>query len=141
MATQQTWHQKHRDSLSFGQRLADTVAKGMGSWRFIVVQTAIVLIWMIINIIGYFRHWDPYPYILLTLLFSTQAALAAPMIMMAQNYQGERDRMQADQDFKTNVESKMEIEELQMRLNAIEIEKFDKLISMVEELKAEIRKA
>ncbi len=141
MATQKTWHQKHRDSLSFGQRLADAVAKGMGSWRFIVIQTTIVLIWMMINIVGYFRHWDPYPYILLTLLFSTQAALAAPMIMMAQNYQSDRDRIQADADYKTNVESKMEIEELQMRLNSIEIEKFDKLISMIEELKVEIRKA
>ena len=73
-------------------------------------------------------------YILLNLLFSTQAAYAAPIIMMAQNRQNERDRAQADEDFRTNVEAKKEIEELQVRLNAIEIDKLDKIITMLEKM-------
>src|SRR5262249_12326642 len=90
-----TWHDKHIDSLTFGQRLADSVATGMGSWRFIIIQTIIVAFWMILNVIAFIAHWDPYPFILLNLLFSTQAAYAAPIIMMAQNRQNERDRAQA----------------------------------------------
>jgi uncharacterized membrane protein len=92
MITKKTWHETHQESRGFGQRLADSVAKGMGSWRFIIIQTALVGLWMILNIIAYIDHWDPYPYILLNLLFSTQAAYAAPIIMMAQNRQNERDR-------------------------------------------------
>src|ERR1700749_2270045 len=128
------WHQKHTEEMSFGQRLADSVATGMGSWRFIIIQTIIVALWMVLNVVAIMYHWDPYPYILLNLLFSTQAAYAAPIIMMAQNRQNERDRAQADEDFRTNVEAKKEIEELQVRLNAIEIDKLDKIISMLEKM-------
>ena len=106
----------------------------MGSWRFIIIQTLIVVLWMGLNIVGFIRHWDPYPYILLNLLFSTQAAYAAPIIMMAQNRQGERDRIQANSDYQTNIEAKKEIEELMDRLNSIEIEKLDKIIQMLDRL-------
>jgi uncharacterized membrane protein len=129
-----TWHEKHRASLSLGQKVADGVANGMGSWRFIISQTVFVLLWMVLNVIGMFYHWDPYPFILLNLLFSTQAAYAAPIIMMAQNRQGERDRIQALQDFKTNVDAKKEIEALQIRLNTIETEKLDKILEIVKKL-------
>lgn len=135
MITKKTWHETHQESRGFGQRLADSVATGMGSWRFIIIQTGIVAIWMILNIIAYMDHWDPYPYILLNLLFSTQAAYAAPIIMMAQNRQNERDRIQANEDFRTNVEAKKEIEELQIRLNTIEVDKLDKIVAMLEEMK------
>ncbi|MDB5025290.1 MAG: hypothetical protein JWP78_3045 [Mucilaginibacter sp.] len=122
--------------MSFGQRLADSVATGMGSWRFIIIQSVIVAVWMLLNIIAYIDHWDPYPYILLNLLFSTQAAYAAPIIMMAQNRQNERDRLQANEDFRTNVEAKKEIEELQLRLNAIEVDKLDKILALLQEMTA-----
>ncbi len=128
------WHQKHKNEMTFGQRLADSVATGMGSWRFIIIQTIIVILWMALNVVAYVDHWDPYPYILLNLLFSTQAAYAAPIIMMAQNRQGERDRAQADEDFRTNVEAKKEIEELQVLLNKIELDKLDKIITMLERM-------
>lgn len=128
------WHQKHKEEMNFGQRLADSVATGMGSWRFIIIQTVIVIAWMGLNVIAYIGHWDPYPYILLNLLFSTQAAYAAPIIMMAQNRQNERDRAQADEDFKTNVEAKKEIEQLQVLLNKIELDKLDKIITMLEKM-------
>lgn len=128
----QTWHDKHRASLSFGQKIADKVANNMGSWTFIIVQSIIVLIWMTLNIIGLINHWDPYPFILLNLLFSTQAAYAAPIIMMAQNRQNERDRAQAIEDFHTNVGAKKEIEELQKTLARIEQLKLDKILELLE---------
>lgn len=135
MKNSKNWHTKHVESLSFGSRIADSVANGMGSWRFIIIQTILVILWMGLNIVGFFYHWDVYPFILLNLLFSTQAAYAAPIIMMAQNRQNERDRMHAEEDFKTNLDAKKEIEELTIKLNSIEIEKLDKMILMLEELK------
>lgn len=132
MEHSKTWHEKHKDESKFGQRLADAVASGMGSWRFIIIQTIIVAAWMIANVVGFIYHWDVYPYILLNLLFSTQAAYAAPIIMMAQNRQNERDRHHAEQDFKTNVEAKKEIEQLLEKLNSIEIEKLDKILTLLQ---------
>ena len=128
-----TWHEKHKASLSFGQRVADGVANGMGSWRFIIIQTILVVLWMALNIVGLIYHWDPYPFILLNLLFSTQAAYAAPIIMMAQNRQNERDRANAEEDYQTNIDAKLEIEALQKQLNSIELEKLDKIIQMLQE--------
>jgi uncharacterized membrane protein len=133
--SKKTWHDQHKDASTFGQRLADTVATGMGSWRFIIWQTIIVVIWMALNVVAIVGHWDPYPYILLNLVFSTQAAYAAPIIMMAQNRQSDRDRAQADADYMTNCEAKEEIEELQKRLNAIEVDKLDKIMAMLEEMR------
>lgn len=134
MANGKTWHAEHKESLGFGQRLADNVANGMGSWRFIIIQTMIVALWMGLNVVAILKHWDPYPYILLNLLFSTQAAYAAPIIMMAQNRQNERDRAHAEADFRTNVEAKKEIEELLEKLNSIEIDKLDKILAIVQKM-------
>ncbi|MFA6083868.1 DUF1003 domain-containing protein [Mucilaginibacter sp.] len=132
--TPKNWFQKHNDSMTFGERLADSVATGMGSWRFIIIQTIIVALWMTLNVIAIIYHWDPYPYILLNLLFSTQAAYAAPIIMMAQNRQSDRDRVKADEDFKTNVEAKKDIENLQIRLNKIDVDKLDKILALLEKM-------
>lgn len=136
-----TWHQKHENSLTFADRLADNVANGMGSWRFIIIQTVFVIIWMGLNAVGLIYHWDPYPFILLNLIFSTQAAYAAPIIMMSQNRQAARDRVQAQEDYQTNIDAKKEIEALQIRLNEIEIQKLDKIIEMLDELKLNSIKA
>ncbi len=81
-----------------GQRAADAVARGMGSWRFIIVQTVIVILWMGLNVTGLVYHWDVYPFILLNLLFSTQAAYAAPIIMMSQNRAAAVDRLRDDHE-------------------------------------------
>lgn len=134
------WHQQHTDELSFGDRLADSVANGMGSWRFIIIQTLIVLLWMGLNAMGFVYHWDAYPFILLNLLFSTQAAYAAPIIMMAQNRQSDRDRAQANADYQTNIDAKTEIENLQLRLDKIEEEKLDRIIQLLEEMKQNMKK-
>ncbi|ADQ79178.1 protein of unknown function DUF1003 [Paludibacter propionicigenes WB4] len=135
MENQRNWHTKHIESLSFGNRIADTVAKGMGSWNFIIIQTVLVVAWMILNMIGFVYHWDVYPFILLNLLFSTQAAYAAPIIMMSQNRQNERDRLHAEEDYKTNVDAKKEIEALAVLLKNIEVEKLDKIIQILVETK------
>ena len=128
------WHNRDMESRTFGQRLADNVANGMGSWRFIVIQSFIVVLWMALNLAAFIYHWDPYPFILLNLLFSTQAAYAAPIIMMAQNRQSDRDRMQAQADYETNIAAKKEIEELMIKLNSIETNKLDKIIQMIDAL-------
>jgi len=129
------WHEEHIETLGFGSRLADSVAKGMGSWRFIIVQTILVILWMGLNLVGFMYHWDVYPFILLNLVFSTQAAYAAPIIMMSQNRQSERDRMQAQADYQTNIDAKQEIEALTIMLNRLEVEKLDKIIALLEEMK------
>ena len=114
-----TWHKKYRETFTSGDRIADAVAKGMGSWRFIIWQSVFVVIWMALNVVGFVRHWDAYPFILLNLIFSTQAAYAAPIIMMSQNRQAERDRLQAQEDYQTNIDAKKEIEALQKQINKL----------------------
>ncbi len=128
-----TWHEKHEEEQDFGDKVADSVANGIGSWRFIIWQTIIVICWMIVNVISFIKHWDPYPFILLNLIFSTQAAYAAPIIMMSQNRQNERDRIQAQHDYQINIDAKNEIEALQIHLSKIETEKLDKIIEMLKE--------
>jgi len=140
MGTQKTWHEKHHATLNFGGRIADTVAKGMGSWRFIILQTVLVVFWMGLNLAGFMFHWDVYPFILLNLLFSTQAAYAAPIIMMSQNRQNERDRTHAEQDYKTNKDAKKEIEALAILLKSIELDKLDKIIGLLQEQKNNLSK-
>ncbi len=135
MINHRNWHEKHIETLSFGSRLADNVAKGMGSWKFIIIQTILVVLWMGLNLVAFVYHWDVYPFILLNLVFSTQAAYAAPIIMMAQNRQNDRDRLQAQADYQTNIDAKLEIEALTIKLNQLEIDKLDKIITMLEEMK------
>ena len=134
MKNGKNWHEKHVETLSYGSRLADTVAKGMGSWNFIIIQTILVILWMGLNLVGMIYHWDVYPFILLNLVFSTQAAYAAPIIMMAQNRQNDRDRAQAQADYQTNIDAKLEIEALAQKLNRLEVDKLDKIIKMLNEM-------
>lgn len=126
-----TWHNKHVKSYTVGQRMADWIARFAGSWKFILLQTALVIVWMVANLVGFMYHWDPFPFILLNLLFSTQAAYAAPIIMMSQNRQSERDREQALSDYETNIDAKKEIESLQKQLSRIENEKLDKILEIL----------
>ena len=88
-----------------------------------------------LNLVGWVYHWDVYPFILLNLVFSTQAAYAAPIIMMSQNRQNDRDRVQAQADYQTNIDAKLEIEALSKKLNSLEVDKLDKIIKMLDEMK------
>ena len=133
MATKRkNWHANHTAQRTFGQRIADSVAATMGSWTFIIVQSVALAIWIVVNVIAWISHWDPYPFILLNLALSFQAAYAAPFIMISQNRQAERDRHQAEEDYRTNVEAELRIEELQRQLAAIEINKLDRIIELLE---------
>jgi uncharacterized membrane protein len=114
-----TWHEAHRDDRTFGQRVADGTAHVLGSWPFIIAQTIVVSAWVVLNVAAWVKHWDPYPFILLNLMFSVQAAYAAPVLMMSQNRQAERDRYQAKADFDTNVKAEVEIEDIQQHLHEI----------------------
>lgn len=79
-----------------GARAADGVATAMGSWWFLGIQSGFIAVWMVLNLAAWMHHWDPYPWILLNLLFSTQAAYAAPVILMSQNRAAARDRARDD---------------------------------------------
>jgi len=83
---------------TFAERVADGVASGIGSWRFIIIQTILVIIWVAINITGFILQWDPYPFILLNLMFSVQAAYTGPILLLAGNRQAARDRAMAQRD-------------------------------------------
>ena len=131
------WHKKHAEERTMGERLADSVAQGMGSWTFIIIQSIVVIIWMVLNVVGFISHWDVYPFILLNLVFSTQAAYAAPIIMMSQNRSSDRDRQHADADYQTNIQAKKEIEDLMKALNKIDIDKLDKIIGLLTERKTQ----
>ncbi len=95
-------NQYRHDHRTAGQRLADSVTGVFGSWRFIVVQTVIVIMWIGANVVAVALRWDPYPFILLNLLFSTQAAYAAPLILLSQNRQADTDRVKAEHDYQVN---------------------------------------
>lgn len=99
-ATYLHWHAKHLHDRSLGDRIADAVANGMGSWRFIIIQTVIVIGWMAANIAMLPTvRFDPYPFILLNLLFSTQAAYSALVIMMSQNRAAQRDKAESEHQY------------------------------------------
>lgn len=89
----------HHEQATFSERMADRVASLVGSWRFILIQTAIVICWISLNIFGMAHHWDPYPFILLNLLFSTQAAYAAPILQLSGNRQSQKDRRTLEHTF------------------------------------------
>ncbi|HEV2413706.1 MAG TPA: DUF1003 domain-containing protein [Candidatus Dormibacteraeota bacterium] len=101
----------HHDEATFGERIADAAASGIGSWRFLIVQTIAVLAWLIVNIYGFVNRWDPFPFILLNLLFSVQAAYTGPVLLLAGNRQAQKDRLtlehaahEADKADEQNVE-------------------------------------
>ncbi len=83
----------HHDEATFGEMLADKIASGIGSWTFLVVQTAAVITWLVLNIYGFVHRWDPFPFILLNLLFSVQAAYTGPVLLLAGNRQAQKDRL------------------------------------------------
>jgi uncharacterized membrane protein len=110
---------KGSHDLTFGQRIADRVAATMGSWNFIIIQTTILVVWIILNVTAYVQKWDPYPFILLNLALSFQAAYAAPFIMMSQNRQQDIDRREAAEDHKINIKAELEIELLHQKIDAL----------------------
>jgi uncharacterized membrane protein len=89
-------NQVHIDEATLGERLADRVAAVLGSWPFLITQTVLILIWVALNVIGFINHWDPYPFILLNLCFSLQAAYTGPILLVAGNRQSQLDRLRLE---------------------------------------------
>ena len=108
-----------RKQRTTGQRAADMVTKFLGSWKFILGFLGYLITWMIINVVGWIEGWDPYPFILLNLTLSCLAALQAPMILMSQNRQAERDRITAQYDYAVNRKAEREIQTIQKDLAEI----------------------
>ncbi|BEP60084.1 hypothetical protein GmRootV213_06380 [Variovorax sp. V213] len=104
---------------SRSQRLADAVAATVGSWRFIIFQSTAIVLWIVGNAMTGNGAWDPYPFILLNLLLSFQAAYTAPAIMMSQNRQSEQDRRHAETDYEINVKAELEIELLHEKIDLL----------------------
>ena len=97
------------EQLTVGQKVADKVASTVGSWPFIITQSVILAIWLVLNSLAWVYKWDPYPFILLNLMLSFQAAYAAPFVMMSQNRQAEKDRLTAQNDYQTDCKGEQEI--------------------------------
>jgi uncharacterized membrane protein len=108
------------DADAFG-RMSETIARFMGTGKFLVGQTVFVVGWIILNTIGFIRHWDPYPFILLNLAFSTQAAYAAPLILLAQNRQDDRDRASIERDREVAARTQADTEYLARELAAVRL--------------------
>ena len=107
------------EKYTLGQRAADTIAKFAGSWAFIFSFTGVLLLWMVVNTILAADAFDPFPFILLNLVLSCVAAIQAPLIMMSQNRQEEKDRHRAENDYKVNLKTEIMIEDLYDKVNAI----------------------
>jgi uncharacterized membrane protein len=121
-------HQDLDTKMTWGEHVADKVAQFGGSWRFIGIFAAILIGWMIINSVLLVRHpFDPYPFILLNLVLSTIAALQAPVIMMSQNRQAHKDRMQANQDYEINLMAEIEIRDLHDKLDSLRFKQWHEL--------------
>lgn len=104
---------------SLADKAADFVANMVGSWTFILVQLGFIVAWIIANLTGILMRWDPYPFILLNLMMSFQAAFTAPIIMMSQNRQNDIDRERAKKDLEVNIKAEQEIEDIQAKLDEI----------------------
>lgn len=102
-----------------GQKAADAIAKFAGSWAFIFSFTGVLVLWMVVNALLASNAFDPYPFILLNLVLSCVAAIQAPLIMMSQNRQEEKDRRRAENDYKVNLKTEIMIEDLYDKVNAI----------------------
>jgi uncharacterized membrane protein len=126
------------DDLPVGPKIADFVAAMMGSWPFIIVQSLILIAWMILNMTAYVEHWDPYPFILLNLALSFQAAYAAPFIMMSQNRQAAIDRAAAAHDYDTNTKAELEIELLHQKVDLLRETEVAELIQLIKRLEEKL---
>ena len=132
-----TENSNETEKLSFGQRASDAVAKFAGSWAFIFSFIAVMVIWMVINLVLGSRAFDEYPFILLNLVLSCIAAVQAPLIMMSQNRQEAKDRQRAENDYKINLKSELIIDDLHKKLDLV-LENQKKINRRLDKIEAEI---
>lgn len=128
----------YQGALNFGDRIADRVANFAGSWTFILSFLGLMLFWMALNLLPlFFEAFDPYPFILLNLFLSMIAALQAPLIMMSQRRQEEKDRMRAQNDYQVNLKAELEIRHLHEKLDHILVSQWERL-SKIQEAQLEL---
>lgn len=133
LSTSVTEKSAKAEKLSFGQKAADAVARFAGSWAFIFSFIAVMVIWMILNIVMGKKAFDAYPFILLNLVLSCIAAVQAPLIMMSQNRQEAKDRKHAEDDYRVNLKNELVIDELYKKVEQI-YENEKKIMKALEEL-------
>lgn len=104
---------------STSEKMSDIIATTVGSWKFVIVQTLLLSLWIILNIIAWLYQWDPYPFIFLNLVLAIQTAYTAPIIMMSQNRQESIDRKRAEQDYEINLKAELEIEHLHTKVDEL----------------------
>ena len=135
--------ERYEAGLTFGQRLSDRIAQFGGSWRFIIIFAGILFAWVLINSIAlFFKPFDPYPYIFLNLILSCLAAIQAPIIMMSQNRQEEKDRLRVMHDYQINLKAELEIRQLHQKLDHLLSHQWERLLQIQEvqmELLTEMR--
>src|SRR4051812_5255669 len=112
MDTPHDWHEEHKQSLTAGERAADKMRNGMGSWKFVMSFIVFMALWAILNTVGAFHHWDHYPFILLNLFLSMLAGLQGAILLIAAKRQDAISASMAKHDYETNVRAKKEVEEL-----------------------------
>jgi len=101
---------------NLGQRASDKLTGGMGSWTFIIIFLAFIAVWMMLNLMAIIQEWDPYPFILLNLVLSCLAAIQAPIILMSQNREAQKDRLRSQYDYQVNRKALKEISEIKALL-------------------------
>ncbi|KKP77862.1 MAG: hypothetical protein UR78_C0027G0003 [Candidatus Moranbacteria bacterium GW2011_GWF2_35_39] len=126
---------KNKNKSSLGEFMADKITNIVGSWKFIIFQSILLTIWIILNITAWINHWDPYPFILLNLVLSFQAAYTAPVILMSENRQAERDRKKEALDLATDRKAEREIEEIKIQLDRLEKNKIDRILDIINKKK------
>jgi uncharacterized membrane protein len=133
---------KHKikwEGITTGQRISDVVASVVGSWKFIIIQSVLLSLWIVINIMSWIKGWDPYPFILLNLLLSFQAAFTAPIIMMSQNRQNQIDRQRAEGDYKINIKAELEIEALHQKIDLLRETEIKQLIDIIRSMEKRLQ--
>jgi uncharacterized membrane protein len=125
---------KPMGEIGLGARVADGVARVVGSWHFIIIQSVLLVIWIALNLTAWMEHWDPYPFILLNLALSFQAAYTAPIIMMSQNRQSEIDRSAAQHDYDVNLKAELEIELLHQKIDLLREREMVELVGIIKTL-------
>ena len=123
-------HVLHLEQLTFGQRVSDKLADVAGSWRFIFAFGVVLGVWILLNTVALIHHWDAYPYILLNLFLSMLAAIQAPVIMMSQSRQEDRDRVRGEHDYEVNLKAELEIQQLHKKLDGLRKGQWQDLIAI-----------
>ncbi len=125
-------HIPTHDTKEYGEKLSDHITKVVGSWRFIIIQSIILACWITANVMAWTQSWDPYPFILLNLVLSFQAAYTAPVILMSQNREAQIDRAKLSYYYEVNLKSELEIELLH--------QKMDEMLEQVEKIKKSVKR-